>query len=214
MQAKPFQDREIPDMAMRRSTAIRHLVEMADAASGLVAGGPGPFRVPLVEMWVAGELLEAAAELDQGDVILTFALPPEELPWLSLHPATDWIAREMRLGRRPMAWVDRPAAWPAWNCRYDRVVRFWTARDGLDEAVTEALRDGGPLDVIAPGPEAFVAQCRHELAMAKAHLRSIIEQYWDDDWRRANRHVTSPEDHLWRAAQAFLELDAAIDHAP
>ncbi len=48
-----------------------------------------------------------------------------------------------------------------------------------------------------------------ELEAAKAHLQSILESYWDRDWRRDNRHQTSPEDQLWRAATAVNELDTA-----
>ena len=195
---------------MRRSTAIRQLVEVADAANELLAGRSDDFPMPLVEMWVAGELLDRDPELDHGDVVLLYDLRPGELPWLALHPTADWIARELRLGKRPILWVDRPAAWPAWNCRHARVARFWTARDGLDEPVIEALRSGTPPEVIVPSTDAFVAQCHVELAVAKAHLQSIVGRYWDHDWRRAHRHVTAPEDHLWRAAQALLELDAAI----
>lgn len=45
----------------------------------------------------------------------------------------------------------------------------------------------------------------------KTHLRSILDRYWDHEWRRANRHDTIPEDQLWRAATAVTEIEAAID---
>jgi hypothetical protein len=189
---------------------MRHLVELADAANEIVAVGIGDFQAPLVEMWVAGELLDGADELDVGELILLFDIPPDELPWLSLHPTASWIAERMRLGKRPIRWVDRPSAWPSWNCRNARVARIWTARDGLDEAAIEALQAGRALDVVAPDPDAFVAQCQVELDVAMAHLRSVVARYWDHDWRRDHRYDSAPEDHLWRAAQAVIDLDAAI----
>ncbi len=48
-----------------------------------------------------------------------------------------------------------------------------------------------------------------ELEASKAHLQSILARYWDQDWRRDNRHHTSPEDQLWRAATAVNDLDTA-----
>lgn len=40
--------------------------------------------------------------------------------------------------------------------------------------------------------------------------RSILDQYWDRDWRRDNDNHTGPEDQLRRAATAVIELEGAL----
>jgi broad specificity phosphatase PhoE len=48
---------------------------------------------------------------------------------------------------------------------------------------------------------------RAELAVSREHLRSVLEGYWDRDWRRRHKgYGESPEDHLWRAATAVEEM--------
>ena len=54
---------------MKRSTAIGHLVEMADVASQRLELGDRR-RWPLSGMWVTGELLTLAETLDAGAVVL------------------------------------------------------------------------------------------------------------------------------------------------
>jgi hypothetical protein len=46
---------------VKRSTAIRHLVEMADVATEHMNRGRSSVDWPLAEMWVAGALLDPAA---------------------------------------------------------------------------------------------------------------------------------------------------------
>ena len=200
---------------MKRSTAIRHLVEMAEVATDQLRFRSTEIGWPLDEMWVAGALLEPADEIDHGTVILMIDLPAEELPWLAAHPTAEWVGEQLRLGKRPFSWTYRPTAWPAWSYRNRRVARFWSAASGLDHAVIDALRSGAVADKIEPDGGELAEQLRVELEVAKAHLQSILESYWDRDWRRDNRHHTSPEDQLWRAATAVNELDAAItEHGP
>jgi len=130
------------DGGVKRSTAIRHLVEMALEASELLGMHETDIGWPLKELWVTGELLDTDAELDSGSVILMLDVAPIELPWLARHPAGEWVGDRLRSGRRPMLWCYRPSAWPPWNARHQRVARIWSAAMGLDEAVIEALRSG------------------------------------------------------------------------
>jgi hypothetical protein len=105
--------------------------------------------------------------------------------------------------------------WPAWNVRNRQVTRFWSAEDGLDHAVIDALRSGAAPNLVEPDRGEVDEQLAVELEASKAHLQSILARYWDQDWRRDNRHQTSPEDQLSRAATAVNELDAAITaHRP
>lgn len=127
---------------MKPSTAVRHLVEMATMANDRLALRDSEVGWPLEELWVGGELLELRSDLEAGSVVLVLDLPPEELPWLAMHPAAEWVGAQLRLGKRPFFWSYRPVLWPAWNQRNRRVARFWSARSGIDTAVLDALRDG------------------------------------------------------------------------
>ena len=92
-----------------------------------------------------------------------------------------------------------------------RVARLWSATSGLDDEVIDALRTQRPPMVVEPERAELLDQLGIELAVAKAHLRSILDHYWDPEWRRANRRDTSPEDQLWRAATAVTEIETALD---
>lgn len=202
------------DGAVKRSTAIGHLVEMAEVATERLRLRDTDIGWPLEAMWVTGDLLGLADTLETGAVVLVLDVPPEELPWLALHPAGEWVGEQLRLGKRPLQWCYRPLAWPVWNHEHRRLVRFWSARDGLDAAVIEALRDRrlDRLAVLEPSVEELAAQVRAELAVSRRHLRAVLNRYWDHNWRRGHQgHDDSPENHLWRAATAVEDILAALD---
>ena len=188
---------------------------MAKVATDRLRLRTGELGWPLEELWVAGALLESVDELDHGSVVLMIDLPTDDLPWLAVHPTAEWIGEQLRLGKRPLSWSYRPTAWPAWTYRDQRVARFWSAIDGLDQDAIEALRTGRTPEVIEPGRDDLIGQLGVELGVAKTHLRSILHDYWDHDWRRASRHHATPEDQLWRAATAVTEIEATItEHGP
>lgn len=88
---------------------------------------------PLEELWVTGELLSRASEVDTGAVVLVVDVPATEMPWLALHPTGEWIGEQ------------------------------------------------------------------------------LLEGYWEHDWRQAHKgYDETPEDHLWRAATAFVDVDDAV----
>jgi hypothetical protein len=199
---------------VKRSTAVGHLEEMAGVATERLRLRDTDIGWPLEEMWVTGDLLGLANTLEAGSVVLVLDLPAEELPWLALHPAGEWVGDQLRLGKRPLLWCYRPLTWPVWNHEHRRLCRFWTAREGLDSTVIEALRTRrlDRLDVVEPSPEELVTQLREELALSRRHLRAVLATYWDRDWRREHKgYDESPEDHLWRAATAVSEIADALD---
>jgi hypothetical protein len=47
---------------------------------------------------------------------------------------------------------------------------------------------------------------------SRAHLRYVVDRYWDRDWRSNHKGFgTYPEDHLWRAATAVVDLHEVAD---
>jgi hypothetical protein len=198
---------------VKRSTAIAHLVEMAEVASHwLEVDGQG--RWPLSEMWVTGELLTLTETLDAGAVVLVLDRPTEELPWLAIHSIGESIGHQLRLGKRPILWCYRPRAWPVWNCQHRRLAKFWSAEDGLDSSAIDALRSRrlDRLDIVEPSADELVEQLREELAVSRRHLQSMLGHYWEHDWRLRHKHFDErPEDHLWRAASAVADILDALD---
>jgi len=199
---------------MKRSTAIGHLVEMAEVSSERLRLRETRMGWPLEELWVTGELLGPAESLEVGTVVLVLDVDAAELPWLAIHPAGEWVGDQLRLGKRPIHWCYRPVARPVWNHEHRRLVRFWTARGGLDTAVIETLRSGrlDGLAVVEPTQEELVEQLGKEVAVSRRHLRAVLDNYWDRDWRWEHKGVeVSPEDHLWRAAVAVEDMRDALD---
>jgi hypothetical protein len=194
------------------ATAVRHLEEMAGAATENMrlrdSGG-----WPLQELWVTGELLEGPESMEWGSVVLVLDLPPDELTWQARHPMAEWISSQIRLGKRPFAWAYRPSAWPVWNHRNRRLARFWSADHGAHTEVMELLRERkvDHLPIVEAPPGALVEQLTEELAASRHHLRQVLDHYWEPDWRRDHKgYDESPEDHLWRAAQAVSEIEQAL----
>lgn len=194
---------------MKRSTAIRHLVEMAEVASEMLETNRLPSDWPLVEMWVTGEPLDGGAEIEYGSVIISLDIAPEELPWMAQHPLAEWVGDRLRLGKRPTFWCYRPAVWPAWNARDRRVLRFWSAAEGLDEQVTERMRAGSGVEVELPTDDQVREQLTQERVVSYAHFRATTENFWDREWRREHRGQKA-EDTLWRAATGLIEIDDAL----
>lgn len=199
---------------MRRSTAIGHLVEMAELAWQWQELSDR-FEWPLSEMWVTGELLSLAETLDAGAVVLVLDLPAKKLPWLALHPTAEAIGYQLRLGKRPLRWCYRPRAWPVWTYQHRRLAKFWSADSGLDSSAIEALRSRRleHLTIVEPSDDELTTQLRAELAVSRKHLGSVLEGYWDRDWRRRHKgYDESPQEHLWRAATAVTEMLDAVDN--
>lgn len=202
------------DGDVKRSTAVRHLVEIGEGASERLRLRDTELGWPVEELWVTGDLLSLADSVDAGSVVVVLDVPPEQAPWLALNPAGEWVGDELRLRKRPLMWSYRPLAWPVWNHRNRRLVRFWSASRGLDDQVIEALRSRrlDRLDVAEPTTDELREQLRMELAVSRGHLREMIDRYWNHDWRREHKgYDESPEEHLWRAAAAVSEILDALD---
>lgn len=197
------------DGTVKRSTAVRHLVELGEVASEQSRWRGTDIGWPLEEIWASGEFLDDAAQLEVGTVVLMLDVPADELPWLSVHPEGEFVGDRLRLGKRPLLWSYRPSDWPPWNVRHRHVVRVWSFAAGTDEAAIEALRAGEPAAVVTPAPDEFHEQVGIELESSRAHLRRIVDSFWEPDWRRHHRGE-SREDHLWRAANAVIELEDAL----
>jgi hypothetical protein len=167
---------------------------------------------PLDEIWVAGELLDEVEALESGCVVLSLDLTPDELPWRVDHPTAAWIGSDLRLGKRPFSWCYRPSVWPAWNAANGRVLRIWSETGGADGDAIELLaqRLVGDVAIVQPTDTDLTEELELELAVSRVHLGSVLDGYWDIEWRRDHKWGDGPEDHLWRAAQGVREIEEAL----
>jgi len=200
---------------MKRSTAVKHLEEMAEVASDMhrrLHDSTIPW--PLEELWVAGDLLGFADEFDTGAVVLVLDVPPDKAPWLALNPGGEWVGEMLRLGKLPLQWCYRPQLWPVWNVEHRRLVRFYSATAGLDDAVIAALRTRrfDRLDFVEPTKAELTSQLQEELIVSRRHLRLVLDRYWAPTWRKRHKgYAQDPEDHLYRAAMAVSDIADALD---
>lgn len=195
---------------MKRSTAIRHLVEMGTVATESIALREMQNGWPLVEIWLTGELLEPGGDLDAGSVILMLDTVPAETTWLAMHPDGEWVGDRLRLGKRPMLWCYRPSTWPPWNARYQRVARIWSDASGLDGPAIDLLRSNRSPQIIQPSADEFRKQLVEERRASFEHLRKIVDGYWEPQHRRRGADRHAGEDHLWRAAAGLIEIEDAL----
>jgi hypothetical protein len=199
---------------VKRSTAIGHLVDTGEVSSEQLRFRGTDIGWPVEELWVTGDLLGPADTVDAGSVVLVLDVPPGVTPRLAINHAGEWAGDQLRLRKRPLLWCYRPLGWPVWNHQHRRLVRYWSADAGLDDTVIDALRTRrlDRLDVVEPTASELIGQLQAELLVSRAHLRTVVERYWDRDWRRENKgYDESPEDNLWRAAAAVSEMQDALD---
>jgi hypothetical protein len=163
---------------------------------------------------VYGDLLEPAIDsLEVVDVAIVAELPAGEMTWLSLPRAAVGFATVTGLDKLPITRAWLPAAWPVWNHAIGRPVRIW-GRSGSEEAVLAALTDGTDIEAHRlddPSIDVYREQLLTELAASLTHLRRVTDGYWEPAWRAVHKGFgLYAQDHLWRAAQGYLELRDAI----
>jgi hypothetical protein len=198
------------DVVVKRSTAISRLGDVAD---GLTRARSWP-DAGIVASYVFGALIEPTAELERVELAFVVVARPEEVPWLARPARLEAVAAQLRFDKLPLTWWWRSADGPVWNHRIRRAVRFWTAGDGADVAVVDALAAGRTDQLPSAEPtdnEQLVAQLRAERDVGQRHLTRMVERFYDRDWRDQHKYQgVFPQDHLWWAAAGFLELDKAL----
>ena len=195
---------------MKFATAVRRLELVAEGMSGAAAFD----GFIITDAYVFGELLSGPDSLEVVSVALVVDLPVEEVPWCARPAAAEALAVSLRLDKVPVLRRWRPAGWPVWNHEISRAVLFWSRSVGTDEDALALLgrqRFNDLTYVAPPNREAYLNQLRIERDASRRHLHSVLDRYHDRDWQRDHRGFGMyPEDHLWWAAEAFLDLDEAI----
>jgi hypothetical protein len=192
------------------STAVGRLGSVAESLSAAEAWD----GFIITDAYVFGDLLNGPDSLDAVSVAFVVDLPVEEVPWHGHPPAAEGLARLLRLDKVPVVRRWRPAAWPVWNHEIVRAVRFWSSSDGTEDdalALLKPMRFDRLSYVGPPDREAYLNQLRVERDASRHHLHRVLDEYHEREWQRDHRGFGwNPEDHLWWAAEAHLELDEAI----
>jgi hypothetical protein len=201
-------------VVMRYRRAVEKLQALAEACDSVKNWPPeDPF---LREAYVFGDVLRGPDSLECVEVILAVNLPPQEAVWGARPRGTLWLADQLRLSKGGFCYWWRSHLDPAWNHHVQEPVRFWS-RDGTDEEVLRALAERRFADLPrqAPSPAARREQLAAELDTALSHLRAVHASYWDRDWRREHRGSGRyPENELWEAVDAYLDLRGAAESRP
>jgi hypothetical protein len=159
-------------------------------------------------------LVDGEVELDRVELAFVVAEPAEEVPWMERPAPLESLAAILRFTKLPVSWQWRPAEWPVWNHEIKRALRVWSADGGRDQPALDALaaRHLDDVTLDAPASDAtLVAELLVERDVARRHLASVTESFYDRDWQREHRgDSVHAEDHLWWASAAFLDLDDAI----
>lgn len=108
---------------------------MSSTRSIVPPSGPIP---RLVAACVYGDLLGGRTELDRVELALVADERPEQVPWMSRPAHLEALAVFLRFDKLPLSWQWRPAAWPVWNHKIDRALRFWARERHADRAALEA----------------------------------------------------------------------------
>ena len=192
--------------SVKRSTAIGRLGDICDGLDRARQWS----EVTVSAADVYGPLLDGDDALELISIALVVDKPAVSVPWRSRPLHLEALAKRVRLDKLPVSWRWRPAEWPIWNHAIPRAVRFWTAADGRDQSVFDALQACSTTGVelcVSPDPDAVRRQVEIERAMARAHLADVKAKFGDRDWRRDHTGDGAyPEDTLWQAAAAFVEL--------
>lgn len=198
--------------AMKRSTALHHVMELTGMAERLNGLGPD-FDIRLSELWIGGDILNGAEQTEEVTIVVRLDIPDDEIPYLALHPEVESYEHSLRLNKWPVDARWRSRGVPAWDHEVRRVARFWSAETGTEDLLIRNLQDRTftELMIESPTPEQLQAFLEESLSRSERHLTGVLEHYWDRDWRRNHQgYGVHPEDHLWRAAEAVRSIKSAL----
>ena len=197
---------------MKRGRALSSLESLARACED-VAGRPASiFPLRVVQLWVAGPLLEgAAAEVDDPPVALCADVEPAEVAWRCAPRGAQHWASATRLPQLPVQPHWRSVHAPVWNHVLHRPALVWAAGDGMAADVLRALREGRGEDVRLPepGPGALRERLEAELDVSLRALRTTTAGYRARRWAPGKLEPAADAQHA--AATGYLDLLDALD---
>ena len=126
------------------------------------------------------------------------------------------MAEQLRLTKLPVLWSYRPAVYPAWNARHQRVVRFWSAKAGPDERSSTGWHSAGWTASRSSNRRGLSWPTNSRWSATSAAGGCIRCSTTIGTWAGGASTMgfgVQPEDYLWRAAEAVDEIEAALARA-
>lgn len=188
----------VKELNLDRDWTFRHddVFRFEQAAFGAGIAMPEPILASqdmLVHGWVDGEVV----------------------PWMARPPHLEALADTLRFSKLPLSWQWRPAVWPVWNHTIVHAACFWNSDDGRAQHVLDGLATDRLDELVVEAPamsSELAAQLSLERDVARDNLARVTASYHDQTWRREHRGGgIYPDEHLWSATAAFLELDDALE---
>ena len=195
---------------MKWARAVHHVTELAQSCAEMAGRPRSIFPLRVVGLWAAGDILGPPRELDSVTVALCVDEPVEDVPWWSEPRGAEHWSNATRLAKNPILPWWRSAHAPVWNHRIQRPVLIWDIESGVREAALAALAEGRGHELGLPPPDAeqYAGRLRDELAVSLAALRTSTQRYEDKRWSPGK--LTPLADELWRSADGYLDVLAAV----
>jgi hypothetical protein len=190
--------------------AVHHLESVGQSCAEMAGRPASIFPLRVVGLWAVGDILGPPRDLEVVTVALCVDLPVEDVPWWSEPSGAEHWANATRLAKNPVLPWWRSAHAPVWNHRIRRPVLVWNADEGVRETALAAVADGrgDEVGLAAPSPDEYAARLRDELAVSLAALRGATQWYEDKRWSPGKLEPVA--DHLWRAADGYLDVLSAV----
>ena len=191
---------------MNWSRAVHHVEAAADECQRLQELPPTMVPVRVTQMWVFGDALGPARDLETVSLALSLDLPAEDVAWLTEPPAaTHWL-NMTRLAKNPVRVWWRSARAPVWNHRIAHPLLVWSSADGVVDDAMNALREGRgeAAGLTEPSADELATRLRQELAISLSTLRARSEDYGAKRWGQGKLEPTA--DALWHVAHGYLDL--------
>ena len=195
---------------MNWERAVHHVEVAAGECQRIHELPPTMAPVRVTQMWVFGDVLGPAHDLETVSLALSLDLPADDVAWLTQPPAAvHWLGMT-RLPKNPVRVWWRSARAPVWNHRVVRPLLVWSAADGVSDDAMSALREGRGEAAGLPEPSADELRTRldDELAISLSTLRARTADYDAKRWGRAKLEPTA--DALWLATGGYLDLLDAL----
>ncbi len=196
---------------MKWSRAVHHVEALAQSCAEMASSPASIFPLRVTALWVCGDILGPATDLEHVTVALCLDLPAADVAWWSEPPGSQHWANATRLAQSPvLAWW-RSAHAPVWNHRVERPALVWDGEQGLREDTLAALRAGRGEDfrLAAPQPAQLRDRLLAELAVSLAALRATTAGYEQRRWSPGK--LIPHADALFRASDGYLDVLAALD---
>ena len=196
---------------MKRSTAVRHLWEMAEECTDLNARcAVIDSTLRVTSFWAFGPVIDPPetwpGDREWVDAAIAVTLPEAELPWFGRPREVVWLASLLRWDRRPVLATWRADQVPVWNHHVERPLLLWDAA-GLRPAAGQALGDGIGLEqhrTPAPTAAALRERLEREIAVSREAMSRAAAGYDEHRWGRVDpRKYAEP---LWEATAGYLDL--------